>query len=63
MPFKSKAQQGFMFAKKPKLAKEFAANTPSFGKLPGHVGDAPPKPYGTLMSKLDEYRKKARSFG
>lgn len=37
MPFKSKAQQGFMFAKHPKLAEEFAKETPSFAKLPEHV--------------------------
>lgn len=32
MPFKSKAQQRFLFAKKPELAKEFAAHT-DFSKL------------------------------
>ena len=37
MPFKSKAQAKFMFAKKPKLAKEFAAATPSIKKLPNRV--------------------------
>jgi hypothetical protein len=37
MPFKSKAQAKFMFAKKPKLAKEFADATPSIKKLPEHV--------------------------
>lgn len=36
-PFRSKAQQGFMFAKKPKLAKEFAAKTPNFKALPDKV--------------------------
>ncbi len=36
-PFKSKAQQKFMFAKKPKLAKEFAEATPNIKKLPEHV--------------------------
>jgi len=34
MPFKSKAQQRFMFAKHPKIAREFAAHTPSFKSLP-----------------------------
>ncbi len=28
MPFKSKAQQRFLFAKKPKIAKKFASKTP-----------------------------------
>jgi hypothetical protein len=27
MPFKSKAQQGFLFKKHPKVAKQFAAHT------------------------------------
>lgn len=37
MPFKSKAQAKFMFAKKPKLAKEFASATKSIKALPEHV--------------------------
>ena len=37
MPFKSKAQARYMFAKKPELAKEFAEATPSIKKLPNHV--------------------------
>jgi hypothetical protein len=36
-PFKSKAQQRYLFAKKPKLAKEFAAKTKSFKSLPERV--------------------------
>lgn len=38
MPFKSKAQRGFMFAKHPDIAKKFAAETPKGAKLPEHVG-------------------------
>ena len=34
MPFKSKAQQAYMFVKHPKLAKEMAAKTPNMKKLP-----------------------------
>ena len=34
MPFKSKAQQRYLFAKEPGVAKEFAAKTPSMKKLP-----------------------------
>lgn len=34
MPFKSKAQAKYMFAKHPKIAKEFAAKTPSIKALP-----------------------------
>lgn len=37
MPFTSKAQQRFMFAKHPKLAKEFADKTKNIGDLPEHV--------------------------
>ena len=43
MPFKSKAQAKYMFAKKPELAKEFAAATPSIKKLPEHVKKKPTK--------------------
>jgi len=39
MQFKSKAQQGYLFKKKPGLAKEFAEKTSksSYAKLPEHV--------------------------
>ncbi len=37
MPFKSKAQERFLFAKKPKIAKEFAKETPDIKALPQHV--------------------------
>lgn len=39
MPFKSKAQQGFMFAKHPEVAKEMADKTPAsaYKHLPDHV--------------------------
>jgi hypothetical protein len=39
MPFVSKAQQAFLFAKHPSVAKEFAAATPNsaYKKLPLHV--------------------------
>jgi hypothetical protein len=36
MPFKSKAQQRFMFAKHPKIAKRWAKKT-NFKKLPSKV--------------------------
>lgn len=41
MPFKSKAQARFMFAKKPAMAKEFASATKSIKKLPEHVKTKP----------------------
>jgi len=37
MPFKSKAQQRYMYAKHPKLAKEFSEKTKSFKSLPEKV--------------------------
>lgn len=39
MPFKSKAQQGYLYAKKPEVAKEFAEHTPksAYKKMPEHV--------------------------
>jgi len=37
MPFKSKAQAKWMFANKPKMAKEWASETPSIKKLPKKV--------------------------
>lgn len=37
MPFKSKAQRAFLYANKPKLAKEFTKKTPKGKKLPKKV--------------------------
>jgi len=37
MVFKSKAQRRFLFARKPKLAREFAEETPKGKKLPEKV--------------------------
>ena len=37
MPFKSKAQQKFMFATMPKKAKEWAKETKNMKKLPNKV--------------------------
>lgn len=37
MPFKSKAQARYLFAKEPEVAAEFAAKTKSIKKLPEHV--------------------------
>ena len=34
MPFKSKAQQRFMYAKHPQIAKRFQSETPKGAKLP-----------------------------
>lgn len=42
MPFKSKAQQAYLYAKHPEIAKEFAEHTSKeqFKKLPEHVKKA-----------------------
>ena len=37
MPFKSKAEARYLFAKKPEIAKEFASKTKSIKALPEHV--------------------------
>lgn len=39
MPFKSKAQQGYLFKFLPEVAKEFAAATTNYKNLPEHVAD------------------------
>ena len=39
MPFQSKAQQGFMFAKHPKIAKRWAKETPDMKDLPEKKGE------------------------
>ncbi len=46
MPFVSKAQRKYMYAKHPELAKEFEAATPKGKKLPQHV-----KPKGKATKK------------
>ena len=38
MPFKSKAQAGWMFVHKPKMAKKWAEHTSSMKRLPRKVG-------------------------
>lgn len=43
MPFKSKKQAAYMFAKHPKIAKEFAEATPSIKTLPTKVKNKPVK--------------------
>lgn len=54
MPFKSRSQQKFLFAKKPEVAEEFAEHTPksAYKKLPEHVAKD--------KNKLKAYTKKHR---
>lgn len=51
--FKSKAQQAYLYAKKPEVAEEFAEHTPksAYAKLPEHVRD---------KNRLKELSKKHR---
>lgn len=41
MPFKSVAQEHYMFAKHPQVAKEFASKTPKGAKLPVYAKKKP----------------------
>jgi hypothetical protein len=45
MPFKSKAQQRYLYAKEPQVAEEFAEHTPksAYKKMPEHVKKKPLK--------------------
>lgn len=58
MPFKSKAQARFMFAKKPELAKEFASKTKSIKKLPNHVKKKKTSEPGDMYNKYQTKKKK-----
>lgn len=53
MPFKSKAQQRFLFSREPEVAEEFAEHTPkqAYKKLPEYVRD---------KNRLKDYSKKHR---
>lgn len=54
MPFASKAQQGFLFAKHPAVARRFADHTPkgAYKKLPQHVGDKAKKKAAVAPQEL-----------
>ena len=56
MPFKSQAQAKFMFAKHPKMAKEWADVTPSIKELPEKVS-----PKKRKKKKSSKAKKKKRS--
>lgn len=52
MPFKSKAQQRFMFAKHPRIAKRWAKETPDIKSLPDKLSDAKTAGFWAMMAKL-----------
>lgn len=58
MPFKSKAQQRWMFATRPKMAERWAEHTKDFKTLPDKVG-ATPKEGTDLMNTLSGFAKQA----
>lgn len=64
MPFKSKAQQKYLYAKHPEVAEEFAAHTSKkqFKNMPEHVSDRDPVSKGRKYAKdqngLKEYQAK-----
>ena len=59
MPFQSKAQQRFLEAKHPEIAKTFAEETPkgAYKKLPEHKGDA------TMKKHVGSHPKDASHMG
>lgn len=54
MPFKSRSQQAFLFAKHPEIAEEFAEHTPksAYKNMPEHVSKD--------KNGLKDYNKKHR---
>ncbi len=56
MPFKSKAQRAFLFAKHPDIAKRWAALTPDEQHLPEHAEK--PTSLAEYLKKPDEEEKK-----
>ena len=57
MPFKSRAQQAYLFAKKPEIAEEFAEKTQksAYKKLPEHVS----RNKNGLKELTKKYRRKS----
>jgi hypothetical protein len=54
MPFKSKAQQRYLYSQEPKVAKRFAKETPAsaYGKLPERVGKRKKKKFSDIAKGL-----------
>lgn len=57
MPFKSKAQQRYLFAKKPKVAQEYADKTPksAYGSLPQRAGKRKKRKFSDVAKGLGKY--------
>lgn len=56
MPFKSEAQRRYLYAKEPKVAKRFAAETPKNAKLPERVKKKRKK--SSLLNAFEEGGRK-----
>ncbi len=54
MPFKSKAQQRYLYAKEPKVAQRYAEETPksAYGKLPERVGKKKKKKFLDIAKEI-----------
>jgi len=54
MPFKSKAQQRYLYAREPKVAKRYAEETTSmsYGRLPERVGKRKKKKFSDIAKGL-----------
>lgn len=56
MPFKSDAQRKYLYAKKPKVAKRFAEETPKNAKLPARAR----KKKSSLLNAYEEGGKRLK---
>lgn len=57
MPFKSKAQQRYLYAREPKVAKRFAKETPAsaYKDMPERVGKKRKKRFSDIAKGLGRY--------
>lgn len=64
MPLQSKAQLRYLFAKEPKVAKEFAAETPDIKALPEKVKKPASEAKGDdwHLKHADKFRRNAGRF-
>ena len=62
MPFKSKAQQGYMFAQHPRMAKEMASKTKSMKSLPARAKKTAKKAAASYAKKTGKSVKKMKGY-
>ena len=63
MPFKSKAQQRFMFAKHPEMAKRWAKETKNIKKLPEHKKKMPGMSVHPVVDCHEPSRRQYKEYG